>query len=113
MPAIPDEVFSRCRRAADDGKRYLLFCMDVYDRLRGDGDLGYYYPALATAADVAQYLEEKQLGDWNTGNSADVCWGIFDLSATSGEISADSCTHPLQWMQEFKRARESSSDVHP
>ena len=90
-------VRERADRARADGRRYLLVCYDVWDRRRGDEDLGYYYPSFDGAHEVAAFLADKQLAVDTTGY-ADVCEAVIDLERATGDFDVAWCEAPADWL---------------
>lgn len=91
-------VEERSRRAKAEGRAYLLVCFDTFDRLRGDEDLGYYYPTFDTVAEVASRLEGLQFGEWNPSDGSDFCEAVVDLRDWDGKSLARFVSAPLDWL---------------
>ncbi|OLP58353.1 hypothetical protein BJF93_07065 [Xaviernesmea oryzae] len=76
----------------------MLVCYDVWDRLKGDDDLGYYYPAFTTVAQVREFLQKVQLGANTASGSADVCEAVVDLSRAREGWHVSLCEEPSAWL---------------
>ncbi|PZX13614.1 hypothetical protein LX81_03163 [Palleronia aestuarii] len=83
---------SRCDAARASGRRYLLVCVDMFDRMRGDRDMGFYYPAFDRAQEVADYIRNHAIGVPDPSDNRDRCEAIAELGATT--IVHD----PAQWL---------------
>jgi len=72
-------VAEHCRKARREGRAFLAVCFDTFDRLRGDKDLGYYYPAFDTPDELRIFLADKQTGQWEPGCLNDFCEAVIEL----------------------------------
>ncbi|MFC5584208.1 hypothetical protein ACFPOD_03720 [Nitratireductor kimnyeongensis] len=88
------DVEIRIEKAKADGKRFLLVCADTMDRIKGDKDLGYYYPDLETPEDVVRYISRFQLGKWTAGDLRDHCEAVIELGGTAEPVFHD----PVAWL---------------
>ena len=96
---ILEEVEERIAKARADGRAFLLVCVDSFDRMRGDEDMGYYYPVLDSHAQVAAYIASHQLGAWDPTDVRDWCEAIVEIQgAKSAEIHA-----PADWLAARER----------
>lgn len=96
---IEVEVALHFHKTRSEGKAYLLVCFDWFDRLRGDEDLGYYYPRFDTPEAVRSHLAICQLGDWNARDARDVCEAVIDLRAAGENFSKAICQSPADWLR--------------
>lgn len=88
------EVRRRIKKTKAVGQRFLLVCFDTMDRMRGDSDLGYYYPALDDPQDVAAMVGGCQLGEWNPHDARDHCEAVIDLHDGEEPVFHD----PAAWL---------------
>jgi hypothetical protein len=93
---IPEDVERRVAKALEEGKAYLLVCVDTFDRLRGDSDLGYYYPAFDDAAAVKVYAQRFATGVWDPSTLQDFCEAIIELQPPRSATIHD----PSQWLKQ-------------
>lgn len=91
-------IVRRFREAKAAKRRYMLICFDTYDRMRGDADLGYFYPAFDTEEEVRQFLKGKQLCEWTPRNLADCCEAVIDLERTGTELFPGDSQKPQEWL---------------
>lgn len=95
------ELAEHAANARRGGYRFVLVCYDSFDRLRGDDDLGYYYPILDTAAAVrndiaAHRLHLGRIPPWADLN--DVCEAVINLETAGLELTEADCVDPRQWL---------------
>ena len=113
---IMTDVRQHAQKARQQGRRYLLVCYDCYDRMRGDDDLGYYYPAFNTATETKQRLAGygERLGrdvypGSEPGGMNDVCVAVVDLETAGGDVMDTDCLDPRQWLAAQAPADDATS----
>lgn len=88
------DVQKQIDKARADGKRFLLVCADTMDRIKGDRDLGYYYPAVNAPPEVITMIANHQLGEWDPNNVKDHCEAIIELREAEEPVIHD----PAEWL---------------
>ena len=87
-------------RGQNEGHRFLLICIDVWDATKGAKDGGYYPVFANTCDEVRAELDARQGPDWSGTKLSDACEGVIDLTA-SDQNPETRVFAPDEWREKY------------